>query len=159
MDASLLRFDRKESTSRSAGYERLAALFSVVQQMLDNDGLSSDPRFFICRAQLAKGLYQIVGGKLVLEGEELSLSIFSAFFKRCAILWSSALNELGPSQRLLLKLDYCQTFTIQIFNKAQLDLKISMATRNIAAETFILEFCVTILQGNYIYSFANINFF
>ena len=41
---ALSRSDLKESTSRSAGYERLAALFLLVQQMFDNDG--SDARLF-----------------------------------------------------------------------------------------------------------------
>ena len=147
MDALSLTALPRSSASRSADYEKLAGLFSLVQQTLDSD--ESDASFRNLRMLLAKGLHQVVGGNLVLEGEELSLSIFSAFFKRCTLLWSLLLNESGPSQRLLLKLDHCQLFTIQIFNKAKLDLKISMATQNVAANTFILEFCVTILQGDY----------
>ena len=149
--ATLSRSSREESTqSRSGKYEKLAGLFSLVQQTLDGD--ESHASFLILRMLLARGLHQIIGCSLVLEGEELSLSVFSAFFKRCALLWNLLLNKSGPSQRLLLKLDYCQMFTIQIFDKAKLDLKISMATRNVAANTFILEFCVAILQGDYSYS-------
>ena len=141
MDVS--RSDRAKSSSWSVEYEKVATMFSLVQQALDNDESNASLRIL-----LAKGVHKIGGGNLVLEGEELSLSIFSAFFKRCALLWSSLLNESGPSQRLLLKLDYCQMFTMRIFEKAKLELKISMATRNVTANTFILEFCVTILQGN-----------
>lgn len=145
MDASLLTLLRS-STSESK-FAKLSRLFTVIQQALDAE---DNPMFVVMiGAILGKGIQMFTGCEFVLEGEEILLSTFSASFKRCALLWKELFRECRGecSQRLLLKLDYCQQLTIKVFERASLDLKLSMASSNAGATAFMLDFCVAMLQG------------
>ena len=137
--------NHEPGSTSSSTFEKLAILFSAAEQVLD-----CETETIVLRLLLANGVHTLVGCKFMLEGKEIPSSLFSASFKRCALLWKLLFKEGNDcSQRLLLKLDYCQNFMLKIFNEANLDMKLSMGTDNTSSNMFILDFCVSILQGNF----------
>lgn len=144
MDASLLTL--LHSSASESKFAKLSRLFAVIQQALGAD----NPMFMaLIGNTLATGIQAFTGGEFVLEGEKILLSTFSVSFKRCTLLWEQLFKECRGecSQRLLLKLNYCQQLTIKVFKKSSLDLKLSMASNNIGVTAFMLDFCVAMLQG------------
>ena len=126
----------------------LEAIFSVTQETLDNEDLEvgSGP---ILRMVLVDGSQTLLPSKFTLEGENLMIYSFLAFFKRCALLWKLLLNKgcinKQYSQRLLLKLDYTQKLTSKIFSEANVDIK-ALLGGNVDANITILDLCVSVLQ-------------
>ena len=120
---------------------KLLRLLQLAEETVDNTP-------FI-RKMVAIGIASIFDGQFALEGKAVLSPVFAGSFKRCALLWKLLLKELKAfscPQRLLLKLEYCQRFTIRRFNSSPLDTKQSLVSENAASITFGLDLSIAVLQ-------------
>ena len=120
----------------------LKTMFSKTQQVLDSEEAGIGP---VLRVILADGIQVFAQNMFTLEGDEVIISVFLAFFKRCTLLWKLLLKEGSINQRLLLKLDYSQKLTSRIFNESNQDMKLSLGGST-DTDVFILDLCVSTLQ-------------
>ena len=121
---------------------KLPRLLQLAEETVDKSPL--------IRKMVAIGIASVVDGQFALEGKAILSAVFAGSFKRCALLWKLLLKELKAfscPQRLLLKLEYCQTFTIRTFSSCPPDTKQSLVSENAASITFGLDLSIAVLQG------------
>ena len=138
---------RPEGQVRSDLSQRLSAKLPQLLQLTE-ENVDKIP---LIRKMVAIGLAPAVNGKFALEGKDILSAVFAGAFKRCALLWKLLLKELEAfscSQRLLLKLEYCQRFTIRTFSSCPLDTKQFLVSENATSITLSgLDLSIAVLQG------------
>ena len=139
---------RPEGQVRSDLSQRLGAellrLLQLAEETVD--------KIPLIRKMVAIGLAPAVDGKFALEGKDILSAVFAGAFKRCALLWKLLLKELEAfscPQRLLLKLEYCQRFTIRTFSSCPVDTKQSLVSELNATSITLsgLDLSIAVLQG------------
>ena len=121
---------------------KLPLLLQLTEETVDKSPL--------IRKMVAIGIAPIVKSQLTWEGKDIASAEFAGSLKRCVLLWKILLKEIKACncpQRLLLKLEYCQRFCIQAFNRSSLDTKRSLVSENAASITFGLDLSIAVLQG------------
>lgn len=125
---------------------KYASLYQMADDMIDANSFSRNSEY-------VTGLQAFVGRRFKVKGNSVQSTIFSAAFKRCAVLWKRLLEELEsrvPSSDalLLFKLRYSQHLCINTFDLASQEVKLSVARGNMWSLTFIVELSTAVLRGN-----------